>query len=128
MNIIKIKSFMNETVFMIPILCLIVSFISVFTDYSVIKNSYIILANTGGYSLLIDYSLIYHFTLRRQYCYLTRLSPIGLTILNIIDIIGYYTTETFYNFWYTVITCAIIIGLVGILEIKKIINKWLTYK
>jgi hypothetical protein len=120
---LNIKNFMNETVFLVPILCLIVSFISVFTNYSIIRNSYLILANLGGYSLLINYSLIYHFTLRRKYCYLTRLSPIGLIILNIVDIIGYSTTENFYNFWYTVITCAIVIGLVGILEIKKIINK-----
>jgi len=119
---------MNETVFLVPILCLMVSFISVFTDYSIIKNSYLLLANTGGYSLIIDYSLIYHFTLRKDYCYFTRLAPIGLIILNIVDIIGYYTTEDFYNFWYTVITCTIVVGLVGILEIKKRLNKWLVYK
>ncbi len=120
---LKIKRFISETVFLVPILCLIVSFISVFTNYSIVQNSYLILANTGGYSLIIDYSLVSHFTLRKKYCYLTRLSPIGLIVLNIIDIVGFYTTKNFYNFWYTVITCAIVVGLVGILEIKKRLNK-----
>lgn len=101
---------------------LIICFISIFINYNF--KQYLILGNGVGCSIFSNIPFILFFTLKTKYCMFTRLSPIGLIIINIIDIIGTYIDENFYNFWYTFITCVIIFGLVAILEIKKELNKW----
>lgn len=128
-NYYKIKKFIRKTAFIVPITLLAVSFISAFINYTL--NGYILLGNTSGYSLLVDYAFLAFYTFNKKYCDLTRFSPIGLIIINTIDIIACFLDPSFYtqySFWYTTITSAIIFGLVGILEIKKRINKWLDYK
>ena len=112
-----LKHFVKETIFLVPIFLLIVSFISAFLEYS--NYGYIILGNISGYSLFVDYAFIGIFTLNKRYCTLTRLTPIGLVIINTIDIIGNYLDRDFYNFWYVVVTCSMVLLLSIIFYINK---------
>lgn len=122
----RIKRFINETVFIVPITLLIVSFISAFINYKAIRNGYMLLGNISGYSLIVDYAFLGFYSFSRRFCYFTRLSPVGLIVINTIDIIACFLDEKFYqqyNFWYTIITCAIIFILVIFLKIRKYLNK-----
>lgn len=112
-----ITHFIKETIFLVPVILLVVSFVSAFLSYN--NYGYVILGNVSGYSLIVDYALIGVFTINKKYCYLTRLAPIGLVALNTIDIIGFYCNFNFYNFWYVVITSFIVFLLSIIFYLNK---------
>jgi len=109
--------FFKQTIFLIPIILLVVSLISAFFEYT--NYGYIILGNTFGYSLFVNYAFIGIFTLNKKYCLLTRLTPIGLVIINTVDIIGTYINPNFYNFWYVVVTCSLVLLASIIFYINK---------
>jgi len=122
----QIKRFIDRTAHFVPVILLIISFTAVFINYHSIKNGSTLLGNTTGYSLIVDYAFLRFYTFRRYYCYLVRLSPIGLIVINIIDIIACFFDDDFYDlysFWYTVIVSAIVWGLIIVLEIRKKLNK-----
>jgi len=110
------RYFLKSTVYLIPIIALISSLISIFIDFN-----YVVVGNSLGYSLLIDIALFYHFYYGK-YCWFTKLSPIGLFFINTVDIIGYFYPK-YYSFWYTIIIFSVILSLTIIMELNKIINK-----
>lgn len=112
-----LERFFRETLFLVPIILLLASLVTAFWNYSIF--GYIIIGNTFGYSLFVNYAFIIIFTLNKNYCVLTRLTPIGLVIINIIDIVGSYMDRSFYSFWYVVATC----GIVFLLSLLYYINK-----
>ena len=112
-----IRHFIKETSFVIPIILLVVSFVSAFFEYDI--YTYILLGNLGGYSLLTNLSFIGIYTLNKKYCYLTRVAPLGLIVLNIIDIIGFYLDEHFYNFTYVVVSTSLFLSIGLFLDLRK---------
>ena len=112
-----IAHFIKQTAFAGPLVLLVACFITSFLEYG--ERGYILICNTLGTSIFVDYVLISIFTLNKRYCSITRLAPIGLLIINITDLVGFYLDKNFYNFWYTVTTCALVVGLVIIFYINK---------
>lgn len=102
---------------LIPIALIFISFLSCFFNYN-----YVIIGNIVGYSIFTNFVFVSYFSLNKRYCNIIRLAPVGLLIINIIDIIGYYFDSRFYDFWYVVVTSTFtfLIGL--ILDLKRRIN------
>ncbi len=94
---------------MLPIFLLVASFFSVFFKYTV--YFYVIAGNTVGYSITTNLFFILYFSTNKNNCFITRISPIGLLAINIVDIIGFYFDDNFYNFWYVVTVCSCVFVL-----------------
>ncbi len=107
------KLFLKQTVFLVPIIMMAVTFMDCFLEYN-----YVIAGNMIGYSLLGNIVLFYHFYYGK-YCWFTKLSPIGLSVINVVDIIGNYVSDKFYNYWYIITVFSVILTLSTIFEIKK---------
>ena len=103
---------------LLPVILLVASFFSIFFKYDL--YGYILLGNFVGWSILVSLYFIFEFTLNKKYCLISRISPVGLLMINIIDVIGYYFDENFYNFWYVLTTCSFIFSLTIIHYLKKI--------
>lgn len=95
---------------------LVVSFLSVFIDLN-----YVVAGNLIGYSIITNIVFFYIFYYG-NYCWFTKLSPIGLILINIVDIIGFYFPK-YYSFWYTIIIFSVILTLTLIFELNKRIFK-----
>src|SRR6476620_11692786 len=106
---------MKRYIYLLPFILLAVTFVSAFIDYN-----YVIVGNIAGYSIVTNIFFIYYFTFRKKFCTLTRLSPVGLLFINIFDIVGHlFCGYDFYNFWYIVITTAIVLFLSFLFYIKN---------
>lgn len=110
------KEFLEKHIYLAPILMLIFSFISAFVKYD-----YVIAGNAIGYSIITNI-VFFTFFYYRNYCIFTKLSSIGLFLINIVDIIGYIYPK-YYSMWYTIIIVAIILTLSLLLEINKHLYK-----
>ncbi len=104
---------LKQYVYLLPIVLLVASLLSVFFDYN-----YVVVGNLVGYSIATNVLFLLHFYYGK-YCWFTRLSPIGLIAINIVDIIGNYMEEEFYNFWYVIVIFSVILTLTLILELDK---------
>ena len=107
------KIWLKKYIHLLPILLLGVDFIDLFVDYN-----YVIMGNLLGYSLATN-SLFFLYFYYGNYCWFTRLSPIGLCAINLINIIGNYISNEFYNFWYIIFIIFVIVTLSIILELDK---------
>lgn len=110
------KFFIKQYIYLLPIIMLVASFLSAFIEYN-----YVIAGNVLGYSLLTNL-LFFYFFYYGDYCIFTRLAPIGLIAINIVDIIGVFISDKFYNFWYVITIFFVILTLSMIFEIKKRLN------
>lgn len=110
------KFFLKQTIYLLPIFLIGVSFLSVMFNLN-----YVVWGNIAGYSLVTDILFFYVFYYGK-YCILTRFLPLGMFITNVLNIYGYYN-PTNYAFWYEVSIFSVILSLVIIYELKKIISK-----
>lgn len=104
---------LKQYVYLLPIVLLVASLLSVFFDYN-----YVVVGNLVGYSIATNILFFYVFYYG-NYCWLTRLSPIGLIMINIVDIVGNYISDKFYKFWYIITIFFVILTLTLILELDK---------
>jgi hypothetical protein len=111
------RYFLDKNIYLLPIILLIVTLLSIF-----IRCDFVIVGNIVGYSIATNVAFLYLFY-RDKYCWFTKLSPIGLIIINLVDIMGNFVSDKFYNFWYVVTVFTVIIFLTLILEINKRMNK-----
>lgn len=102
----------------LPVILLVVSFFSAFLNYDIYE--YIVIGNCVGYSLFVDVYFILDLSINKKYCTLVRLSPLGLMFINLVDIIGFYFDENFYNFWYVVSISSVVFFLSFLFYIQKI--------
>lgn len=107
------KFWLKKNIYLLPIILLGVDLLSIF-----VKLDFVVAGNIAGYSLITNILFFYVFYYGK-YCWLTRLSPIGLCAINIINIIGGYISNTFYSFWYTLCVFFITITFSIIFEIIK---------
>lgn len=103
------KFFFDKYKYMLPVLLLVASFLSVFFEYNL--YGYILIGNFIGWSIPTSLYFVFEFTLNKKYCLISRLSPVGLLLLNIIDVIGYWFDEKFYNFWYVLIVASLVFSI-----------------
>jgi hypothetical protein len=92
---------------------LVADLLSLFIDFN-----YTVMGNILGYSLVTNVLFFYVFYYG-NYCWFTRLSPIGLCAINVVNIIGNYISDVFYNFWYVLVIFFVILTTTLILELNK---------
>lgn len=85
-----------------------------------VELNYVIAGNSIGYSLASNCIAWYLFNCtNKKYCWFTRNAPIGLGIINLIDIIGFYIEYQDYNKIFNISVCAIILILALIFFLIK---------
>jgi len=94
-----------------------VSLLSIIVTKLGFDFNYVLWGNIGGYSLVTNVLFIYIFY-SGNYCILTRLMSLGLLISNIVNIIGEFYPK-YYNIWYDLIICVIIISSWIVYELYK---------
>jgi len=110
------RFFLKETIYLLPILLMGVSFLSIFLDLN-----FVIWGNIAGFSLVTDVLFFYVFYYGR-YCLLTKMLPIGMFFINIVNIIGYYTPN-YYENWYEIVIFCLILSSTIIYELNKRLNR-----
>lgn len=109
------KKIIRNKMHLIPCFLLLGTFASCFLDYN-----FIFLGNVLGYSILTNVVFIGVFTFG-NFCIFTKLAPIGLLAINIVDIIGIYLSNFTYIKIFTIIICSIILFLAIVFKMEKII-------
>lgn len=110
------RFFLKQTIYLLPILLMAVSFLSIIFDLN-----FVVWGNIGGFSLVTDLLFFYIFYFGR-YCILTKILPIGLFIINIINILGYYNPN-YYSNLYELVVFSLILSGVMIYELNNRLNK-----
>lgn len=108
------KAFLDRYIFLVPIFMLLLALLSEF-----VKLDYVAVGNMVGWSILSNIPMFYFFNFKGKYCWFTRNAPIGLILINIVDIIGVFIPDEDYNFWFNVTICSTIIILALLFYIKK---------
>lgn len=98
------KFFLKKTIYLLPILLMVVSFLSIFLDFN-----FLLWGNIGGFSLITDVLFFYIFHYG-NYCKLTKSIPIGLFIINLINIYGVYFPDN-YETWYEIVVFCLILTI-----------------
>lgn len=107
------KFWIKQYIYLLPIIMLVADLLSLFIDFN-----YTVMGNILGYSLVTNVLFFYVFYYG-NYCWFTRLSPIGLCAINVVNIVGNYISDKFYNFWYVLVIFFVILTTTLILELKK---------
>lgn len=103
--------------YLVPIVLLLSALASSFFQYN-----FTLIGNIVGCSILTNVVFIGVFTFG-NYCIFTKLSPIGLLFINIVDIVGIYIETFHYVKIFTFLISILICILSTVLFIEKIIKK-----
>ena len=116
--ILYIKSFLDRYIYLLPVLML---FATLYSNFFSIN--YVVMGNIVGYSIITNTISWYLFNCTsKKYCWFTRNAPVGLLIINIIDLIGLLMKRENYVTIFNVVVCSIIIILAVLFFIKKKLN------
>jgi len=110
------KLFLKETIYLLPILLMGVSFLSIITDLN-----YALWGNIAGFSLVTDILFFYIFHYGR-YCLITKTLPVGLFLANVVNIWGIYFPK-YYKSWYEVVIFSVILTSVIFYQLKQKLKK-----
>lgn len=94
-----------------------VSFLSSILPLLGIKFDYTLWGNIGGFSLITDVLFFYVFYYGR-YCIFTKLFPISLFIVNLVNIWGVYYPKYYYSFYEIAIFFVTLVPL-AVYQLKK---------
>jgi len=117
--LLYIKAFLDRYIYYVPIIMLLIGLITNFMDYSNGNYNYVVLGNAFGWSILSSIAFYYFFNFKGNYCWFTRNAPIGLILINLTDIIGFYLPYFVYSKIFNIVICLIITNLAIIIWIKK---------
>jgi hypothetical protein len=113
------KAFLDRHIHLVPIIMLFATLFSNYVDYIGCTYNYVVLGNAIGYSIASNIIVFYFFNFKVNYCWFTRNAPIGLFIVNIVDILGSYIPYSIYSKLFNIAICTIICTLALIFYIKK---------
>lgn len=108
-----IKAFLDRYIYFVPIIMLLATLGSNFIDYN-----YVVVGNVLGYSLLSNLAMYYFFNFKGNYCWFTKNAPIGLILINIIDIFGTSMSFVAYSRFFNIVVCCVVIILALIFKLK----------
>lgn len=126
-NIVKkLKYFLGQTVHLLLYFMMGVSFLSIVLPWFGINFNYVTWGNGGGYSIACDIIFIERFSFSKRYCGLTRMLPISMIFINILNIISnefFHKHYEIYGKWYEIIIFSVILMIALVLCINKKLNK-----
>lgn len=109
------KFFIAKTLFLIPPIMLIVTFLS-----HLVELNYVFAGNLVGYSLLTSIPMIHIFWFtNKKYCLFTKLSSVALPIMNVVCIIGVFLSFEKYTYIFDLTIISITTLLTIVLTLKK---------
>lgn len=111
------KYFLKKTIYLLPVFLMGVSFLSSIVPLLGYGFSYTLWGNIGGFSLVTDVLFFYVFYYGK-YCIFTRLFPISLFLVNLINIWGLYNPE-YYNSWYEIVIFIVTLTPLLIYELNR---------
>ena len=111
------KFFLKQIIYLLPILLMAVSFLSCFVP----EFNYALWGNLAGFSLVTDVLFFYIFYYG-NYCLFTKLMPIALFIVNLVNIYGVYYPDN-YETWYEIVVFCLFLTIISIYELKKHLDK-----
>jgi len=114
-----IKAFLDRYIYFVPIIMLLAGLYTSFVEYSGNVYNYTVVGNTIGWSIFSSIVFFYFFNFKGNYCWFTRNAPIGLILINIADILGFYFNYKIYSVLFNIVVCGIIITLALIFKIKN---------
>lgn len=118
--VLYIKALFDRYIYLVPIIMLLITLATNFVDYNNGVYNYVVLGNSVGYSIFTNAVFFHHFNFtNKRYCWFTRKTPIGLALVNVIDIIGFYMHHKDYSCLFNITICSIILILALYFEIKK---------
>lgn len=115
------KFFLKQTIYLLPILLMAVSFLSVIVPWFGFNFDYTLWGNIGGFSLVTDVLFFYVFRYG-NYCAFTKYSPIALFMANLVNILGVIFPK-YYHVWYEIVIFSLILTIILIYEMKILISK-----
>lgn len=115
------KYFLKQTIYLLPILLMGVSFLSVIIPWFGYDFNYVLWGNIGGFSLITDVLFFYVFYYGK-YCIFTRLFPVCLFLVNLVNIWGFYN-QKYYNVWYEIAILSVTSTALLIYQLSKSLNK-----
>lgn len=115
--LIKTKKKIRSKMYLVPIVLLLSALASSFFEYN-----FILLGNIVGCSILTNIAFMGIFTFG-NYCIFTKLSPVGLLLINVVDILGIIIERFAYVKIFTMFIAIIISTLSIVLFIEKKIKK-----
>jgi hypothetical protein len=98
---------------------LLATLFSNYVDYKGVVYNYVVLGNAIGCSIISNLIAFYLFNFKGNYCWFTKNAPIGLILINIVDIIGTHVNYVTYSKIFNIVICAVIITLALVFYIKK---------
>jgi len=98
-----------------------VSFLSVLVPYFEIEFNYVLWGNIGGFSLVTSVLFFYVFYYG-NYCLLTKLLPLAMIVINLLNIFGVFYPK-YYFLWYEIVVFSLILTVALIIETKRLIKK-----
>jgi hypothetical protein len=110
------KHFLKQTIYLLPIFLMGVSFLSIMFDLN-----FVVWGNIGGYSLVTDVLFVYIFYYG-NYCKLAKILPFGLILSNIVNILGVYFPK-YYGNWYEIVIFSVILTSLSVYELHRRIFK-----
>lgn len=116
-----LKHLLYQTIWVIPIMLMVVSVFSIVFPWLGINFERTVWCNIGGFSLLTDVMFFYVFYYGK-YCIFTKLFPVCLFLVNLVNIWGYYYPNN-YSEWYEITVFGLSTSLLGIYQINKSLNK-----
>lgn len=115
------KAFCDRYIYFVPIIMLLATLVTNFVDYKEGVYNYVIVGNSIGYSFASNVIAFYLFNFtNKRYCWFTRNAPIGLFLVNCVDIIGSRLNYVTYSCIYNISICLIITTLALFFKIKTI--------
>lgn len=115
---LEFKQKIRVTASFVPVALIFFTFLSAFIDMN-----FVLCGNLIGCSVLTNISFICYYTLNKKYCFITRFSPIGLILVNLIDIIGCFVDYEIYKFIFTFVISSLTISLGLYFDLNKRMNK-----
>jgi hypothetical protein len=111
------KYFLKQTIYLLPILLMGVSFLSSIIPLLGYNFDYVLWGNIGGFSLITDVLFFYVFYYGK-YCIFTRIFPISLFVVNLVNIWG-LCNEKLYYAWYELVIFVLTLVPLLIYELNR---------
>jgi len=117
----KIEIFLHKTIWLIPIIFMGISFLSTAITWFGYQFNFVVWGNIAGFSLLSNVLFFYVFYFGK-YCIFTRLMPVGLFAVNLVNIWGFYN-PTHYSVYYEFIVFTVTLATLLIYQFNRQLNK-----
>lgn len=118
--------FLSQTVHLLLYFMMGVSFLSIVLPWFCFEFDYVTWGNSGGFSIPCDIIFIERFSFNKRYCFLTRMLPISMIFINLMNILCNEFFSKHYELYgqlYEVTIFSVTLLIFAIITIEKKLRK-----